>query len=47
LLVKLTQVAEHRHRHGAMYDALGRGRVEPQRLHPALASLPPPAHPAG
>ena len=41
-LVDLTLVAEHRRGHGAMYDALGQGRVEPQRLRQALASLPLP-----
>jgi len=41
-LVELTLVAEHRRGHGAMYDALGQGRVEPQRLRQALASLPLP-----
>jgi DDE superfamily endonuclease len=41
-LVELTLVAEHRRGHGAMYDALGHGRIEPQRLRRTLASLPPP-----
>ena len=41
-LVELTLVAEHRRGHGAMYDALNQGRVEPQRLRRALASLPLP-----
>ena len=31
-LVELTLAAEHRRGHGAMYDALNRGRVEAQRL---------------
>ena len=31
-LVELTLLAEHRRGHGAMYDALNAGRVEPQRL---------------
>lgn len=41
-LVELTLVAEHRRGHGAMYDALNHGRVEPDRLRRALASLPLP-----
>jgi hypothetical protein len=41
-LVELTLVAEHRRGHGAMYDALAAGRVEPARLRRALASLPLP-----
>ncbi len=41
-LVELTLVAEHRRGHGAMYDALGQGRVEPERLRRSLASLPLP-----
>jgi hypothetical protein len=41
-LVELTLVAEHRRGHGAMYDALNHGRVEPQRLRRTLASLPLP-----
>jgi hypothetical protein len=41
-LVELTLVAEHRRGHGAMYDALGQGRIELPRLRPALASLPLP-----
>jgi hypothetical protein len=41
-LVELTLVAEHRRGHGAMYDALGQGRVEPLRLRRALTSLPLP-----
>ena len=41
-LVELTLVAEHRRGHGAMYDALTAGRVEPERLRRALASLPLP-----
>jgi hypothetical protein len=39
-LVELTLVAEHRRGHGAMYDALNAGRVEPARLRRALTSLP-------
>jgi hypothetical protein len=38
-LVDLTLVAEHRRGHGAMYDALGHGRVEPERLRRSLVSL--------
>jgi hypothetical protein len=41
-LVDLTLVAEHRRGHGARYDALGHGRVEPQRLRRTLASFPLP-----
>jgi hypothetical protein len=41
-LVELTLTAEHRRGHGAMYDALNAGRVEPARLRRALASLPLP-----
>jgi hypothetical protein len=41
-LVELTLVAEHRRGHGAMYDALAAGRVEPARLRRALTALPPP-----
>ena len=41
-LVELTLLAEHRRGHGAMYDALAAGRVEPERLRRALTcrSLP-------
>jgi hypothetical protein len=42
-LVELTLLAEHRRGHGAMYDALNHGRVEPERLRRALASLPLPS----
>jgi DDE superfamily endonuclease len=38
-LVELTLVAEHRRGHGAMYDALACGQVEPQRLRRSLAAL--------
>ena len=38
-LVDLTLVAEHRRGHGAMYDALSHGQVQPQRLRRSLASL--------
>ena len=41
-LVELTLLAEHRRGHGAMYDALNAGRVEPQRLRRTVASLPLP-----
>jgi DDE superfamily endonuclease len=41
-LVELTLVAEHRRGHGAMYDALSQGRVEPQRLRRTVAALPLP-----
>lgn len=41
-LVDLTLVAEHRRGHGAMYDALGHGRVEPERIRRSLAALPLP-----
>jgi hypothetical protein len=41
-LVGLTLLAEHRRGHGAMYDALNQGRVEPERIRRALASLPLP-----
>ncbi|WP_214364540.1 NF041680 family putative transposase [Pseudonocardia sp. H11422] len=41
-LVDLTLGAEHRRGHGAMYDAVGHGRVEPQRIRRTLASLPLP-----
>jgi len=38
-LVELTLVAEHRRGHGAMYDALSQGRVEPERIRRSLAAL--------
>jgi DDE superfamily endonuclease len=38
-LVELTLLAEHRRGHGAMYDALHAGRVEPERLRRTVASL--------
>ncbi|GAA1329131.1 hypothetical protein GCM10009610_66090 [Pseudonocardia xinjiangensis] len=41
-LVDLTLAAEHRRGHGAMYDALNHGRVEPERIRRTLASLPLP-----
>src|SRR5215210_2512526 len=41
-LVELTLLAEHRRGHGAMYDALAAGRVEPERLRRALTCRPLP-----
>jgi hypothetical protein len=41
-LVGLSVVAEHRRGHGALYDSLGSGRIEVDRLRRALASLPLP-----
>jgi hypothetical protein len=41
-LVELTLVAEHRRGHGAMYDALSQGRVEPERIRRTLAAVPLP-----
>jgi len=41
-LVDLTLVAEHRRGHGAMYDALNQGRMEPERIRRSLASGPLP-----
>jgi hypothetical protein len=41
-LVELSLLAEHRRGHGAMYDALAAGRVEPERLRRTVASLPLP-----
>ncbi|MDN5749279.1 MAG: transposase [Pseudonocardia sp.] len=41
-VVDLSLVAEHRRGHGAMYDALGHGGVEPEWLRRSLASLPLP-----
>ena len=41
-LVELSLVAEHRRGHGAMYDALNQGRVEPERIRRSLSSLPLP-----
>lgn len=41
-LPELTLVGEHRRGHGAMYDALACGAVEPRRLRRALAALPLP-----
>ena len=41
-LVELSLLAEHRRGHGALYDALGQGRVEPQRIRRAVAAGPLP-----
>src|SRR5689334_5296482 len=41
-LVELTLTAEHRRGHGAMYDGLNAGWVEPARLRRTLTSLPLP-----
>jgi hypothetical protein len=41
-LVELSLAAEHRRGHGAMYQALDRGWMEPHRLRRLLASLPLP-----
>jgi hypothetical protein len=41
-LVELTLTGEHRRGHGAMYDALGRGQVAPQRVRRALVAGPLP-----
>ena len=40
-LVDLTLVAEHRRGHGAMYDALSHGQVEPERIRRTLTSALP------
>ncbi|RAJ29172.1 DDE superfamily endonuclease [Kitasatospora sp. SolWspMP-SS2h] len=40
--VDLTLLAEHRRGHGALYDALNRGRIEVERLRRTLAALPQP-----
>ncbi|OIJ85383.1 transposase [Streptomyces sp. MUSC 14] len=40
--VDLTLVAEHRRGHGAMYEALNRGKVDVPRLRQVLAGLPMP-----
>ncbi|MHA6793793.1 transposase [Pseudonocardia bannensis] len=42
MLVDLALVAGHRRGHGAMYDALSRGRREPDRFGRTRASLPLP-----
>ena len=39
-LVELTVTAEHRRGHGAMYDAVNHGWLEPRRLRRLLASTP-------
>jgi hypothetical protein len=41
-LVGLSLTAEHRRGHGALYDGLGSGRVQLDRLRRSLASLPVP-----
>jgi hypothetical protein len=41
-LVELSLLAEHRRGHGALYDALAAGRVEPERLRRMVAALPLP-----
>ena len=41
-LVGLALAPEHRRGHGALYDALGRGRIEVARLRATLAGLPLP-----
>lgn len=41
-LVGLTLTAEHRRGHGALYDGLGSGRIQVERLRRALATLPVP-----
>jgi DDE superfamily endonuclease len=41
-LVGLTLTAEHRRGHGALYDGLGSGQIQVERLRRSLASLPVP-----
>jgi hypothetical protein len=41
-LVELSLAAEHRRGHGALYDALGGGRIEIHRLRAAVAAVPVP-----
>jgi DDE superfamily endonuclease len=41
-LVGLTLTAEHRRGHGALYDGLGSGRIQVERLRRSLAALPVP-----
>lgn len=41
-LVELSLAAEHRRGHGALYQALDRGRLEPTRLRRTLTGLPLP-----
>jgi hypothetical protein len=38
----VTLTAEHRRGHGALYDGLGSGRIEVNRLRRSLVSLPVP-----
>jgi hypothetical protein len=45
--VELTLLPEHRRGHGAMYDALNRGRIDTGRLRSLLAGLPLPRFPDG
>src|SRR5919109_2060520 len=46
-LAGLSLAAEHRRGHGALYDAVGHGRVVIGRLRRALAGLPLPTWPDG
>ena len=41
-LIGLALAPEHRRGHGALYDALGRGRIEVTRLRATMAGLPLP-----
>jgi DDE superfamily endonuclease len=41
-LVGLSLAADHRRGHGALYDGLGSGRIQVDRLRRSLASLPRP-----
>jgi len=41
-LVELSLAAEHRRGHGALYDGLGAGRLDPARLRRSLTALPLP-----
>ncbi|MFE8018350.1 transposase [Streptomyces antibioticus] len=43
VLVELTLTAEHRRGHGAMYDVVNHGWLEPRRLRRLLASTPLPS----
>jgi hypothetical protein len=45
--VELTLLPEHRRGHGAMYDALNRGRIDTGRLRSLLGGLPLPRFPDG
>ena len=47
VLAELSLEPEHRRGHGALYDAVNRGRVEVARLRRALAGVPLPAWPDG